>query len=367
MKPISVLRAFFAFAIPAAAWAQAGLPAGANVVAGTATIATTANSMTVTTGSPRTIIDYSGFSVGAGNSVRFDQPSSSSATLNRVISTEGSSILGSVSSNGQIFLVNPNGIFVGPGGSFSGSSVYLSTGNISNADFLAENIRFDPPPAGSQIMFNGGTIDATDHIQFNSAERYPMSGPSGANAPSIDLGPGGPIRLVVVDLGPVVYGPPTASGSGGSVYGGDVVTTAGTISTSATGNLTLTGGTFTTSGWTTFSLAAGESTHFAQTSASATVLNRVLGDPVQISGTLTSNGKVWLVPPAGNLVSPSSVVSTDGLKLAPVSVQAPNLMDAPLSRPVSLPSSIPRGTSGLVDGTVTVRLSLVDPAPISLR
>jgi filamentous hemagglutinin family protein len=181
--------------------------------------------------------------------------------------------------------------------------------------------------------------------------------------------------------------------------------TGGTISTSGTGNLTLTGGTVTTSGtsitiiptitnkltpptvrggaatltitpgaiinWTGFSIAAGEVTSFAQTSASSTVLNRVLGNQVPILGTLTSNGKVWLVDSAGNLVIPTRVVSTDGLKLASVSIQTPNPVATPSARPTSTArpqaQSVLSGISGLVDGTVTVRLSLVDAAPISLR
>ena len=430
MKPMSVLRASFAVAIPAAAWAQASLPTGANVVAGSASFSTTGNSMTVSTGSPRTIIDYSGFSVGAGNSVRFNQPTTSSATLNRVISTEVSSILGPVSSNGQVFLVNPNGIFVGPGGSFSGSSVYLSTGNISNADFLAENIRFDPPPAGSTIRFDGGHSNSTDGTHILTDVLY---GPGGINtggsltidATQIALG------NVIVDPGPRVYGPQTTLDSGGLgvVYGDDVVTTGGThiqqvVVTGGTTSLSGTGaifaygtggsvgnfmasGTstppanitatkikpFVTSGsvtfastgniltvtnsngaiinWNSFRIGAGEVTRFAQPSASTAVLNRVTGDPVQIFGTLSSNGKVWLVDPAGNIVSPARVVSTDGLKLASVSIQTPNPVaaPAPLPRPAARPAapSVPSGTSGLVDGTVTVRLSLVDAAPISLR
>lgn len=290
MKPISVLRAFFAIAVPAAAWAQATLPTGANVVAGSATISATANSMTVATGSPRTIIDYSGFNVGTGNSVRFDQPSSASATLNRVISTEGSSILGSVSSNGQIFLVNPNGIFVGAGGSFSGSSVYLSTGNISNADFLGGNIRFDPLPPGTTIRSDGNLV-ATDDI-FVNASNVDLSGTmSHGGLGTITTVPGS----MTIDL-PALTLDGTATLSEIPRFQGTLV-----IHEFKTGgNLVLNGG----------------------------IRPPVFADTAIVGGSLT-----FAPAPAARLVAPS----------------------------------IPRGTSGLVDGTVTVRLSLVDAAPISLR
>lgn len=65
--------------------------------------------------------------------------------------------------------------------------------------------------------------------------------------------------------------------------------------------------------WNTFSIAAGETTHFAQTSASSQVLNRVLAnDPSLIYGTLSSNGRVWLVNPAGIMVGPSGRIDVAG-------------------------------------------------------
>jgi filamentous hemagglutinin family protein len=60
--------------------------------------------------------------------------------------------------------------------------------------------------------------------------------------------------------------------------------------------------------WQKFSIQAGETTHFAQTAASSSVLNRVLNDPTAIYGTLSSNGRVWLVNPAGIMVGPGGKV-----------------------------------------------------------
>ena len=62
--------------------------------------------------------------------------------------------------------------------------------------------------------------------------------------------------------------------------------------------------------WDKFSIAAGEKTHFAQTSASSSVLNRVLNDPSAIYGTLSSNGRVWLINPAGIMVGASGRIDT---------------------------------------------------------
>jgi filamentous hemagglutinin family protein len=65
--------------------------------------------------------------------------------------------------------------------------------------------------------------------------------------------------------------------------------------------------------WDKFSIKAGETTHFSQTSASSSVLNRVLSnDPSLIYGTLSSNGRVWLVNPAGIMVGAGGRVDVAG-------------------------------------------------------
>ncbi|MDP2823202.1 MAG: GLUG motif-containing protein, partial [Sulfuritalea sp.] len=73
--------------------------------------------------------------------------------------------------------------------------------------------------------------------------------------------------------------------------------------------------------WDKFSIKVGETTHFAQTAASSTVLNRVLNDPTAIYGTLSSNGRVWLVNPAGIMVGPGGRVDTAGFVASTLSIR----------------------------------------------
>jgi len=85
----------------------------------------------------------------------------------------------------------------------------------------------------------------------------------------------------------------------------------GTASFSQAGNvLTVTNSNGAIINWDKFSIAAGEKTHFAQASASSSVLNRVLNDPSAIYGTLSSNGRVWLINPAGIMVGAGGRVDT---------------------------------------------------------
>ncbi|MBK7685935.1 MAG: filamentous hemagglutinin N-terminal domain-containing protein [Rhodocyclaceae bacterium] len=88
----------------------------------------------------------------------------------------------------------------------------------------------------------------------------------------------------------------------------------GTASLSQIGKvLTVTNSTGAILNWNQFNIAAGETTRFVQSSVSSAVLNRVLSsDPSLIYGTLSSNGKVWLINPAGILVGASGRVDTAG-------------------------------------------------------
>ena len=78
--------------------------------------------------------------------------------------------------------------------------------------------------------------------------------------------------------------------------------------------------------WQKFSIQAGETTHFAQTAASSTVLNRVLNDPTAIYGTLSSNGRVWLVNPAGIMVGPGGRVDVAGFVASTLNISNENFL-----------------------------------------
>src|SRR5262249_13310754 len=100
------------------AQAQSVLPTGGQVVAGSAAIgAPVGNALTVTQSSNRAIVNWNTFSVGQPNTVTFAQPGTSAAILNRVTGATPSTIAGQVQGNGQVYLVNPNGIAITPSGS----------------------------------------------------------------------------------------------------------------------------------------------------------------------------------------------------------------------------------------------------------
>lgn len=137
----------------APAVAQEALPTGGQVVAGSATIATNGPNMTINQSSDTMIANWKGFSIGADNSVTFNQPTAQSVALNRVIGQDPSTILGSLTANGQVFLINPNGIVIGKGGSVQSGGFVGSTLGMSDADFLNDQYRFTG--AGGSIVNQG--------------------------------------------------------------------------------------------------------------------------------------------------------------------------------------------------------------------
>lgn len=139
--------------IAAPALAQDALPTGGQVVSGAATIETNGGAMTINQSSERLIADWQGFSIGAGNSVTFNQPGAASVALNRVTGQDVSQILGSLNANGQVFLVNPNGIVIGREGRVQTGAFVASTLGISNERFLSGTYNFSG--AGGAIVNEG--------------------------------------------------------------------------------------------------------------------------------------------------------------------------------------------------------------------
>ena len=134
-------------------------PTGGAVAAGGADIAGQGTStVTINQSTNTAIINWQTFSIGSGELTKFIQPSSSSATLNRVLGGQTSFINGTLSANGQIYLLNGNGIVVGPGGMINTAGFTGSTRDIADSDFLSGNLHF--VGSGDGRIKNLGTITA---------------------------------------------------------------------------------------------------------------------------------------------------------------------------------------------------------------
>jgi len=131
------------------------LPTGGSVAAGQATISQNGARMDVNQSSNRAVVNWDTFNVGASAQVNFNQPSASSATLNRVHDTQASQILGRVTSNGQVFLVNPNGIYFGKTASVDVGGLVATTHGVGDADFMAGNAKFARDGSTGSVVNEG--------------------------------------------------------------------------------------------------------------------------------------------------------------------------------------------------------------------
>lgn len=134
------------------------LPTGGTVVAGSGNIATSGTTMTVTQTSAHMAADWQSFNIGQGNTVNFVQPSATSVALNRVLGADVSVIQGALHSNGQVFLINPNGVLFTPTAQVNVGGIVASTLNISTADFMAGSYKFEG--TSSNAIVNQGRITA---------------------------------------------------------------------------------------------------------------------------------------------------------------------------------------------------------------
>lgn len=142
-----------------AAPAPNALPTGGQVMAGQAAIAQSGSAMTINQGSDKAILNWQSFNIGSSASVNFQQPNSASVALNRVIGADPSAIYGSLTANGQVYLVNPNGVLFGQGARVNVGGLVASTLAIRNEDFLAGNNRFTRDGSTGSVV-NQGEINA---------------------------------------------------------------------------------------------------------------------------------------------------------------------------------------------------------------
>ena len=143
--------------LASASWAQV-MPSGGKITAGTAGIATSGTTTTITQTSGKSIIDWQSFSIGQGGTVQFNN--GTGATLNRVTGGNLSSIDGLLSATGSVYLINPNGVIIDKTGVVkTGGGFVASTLDIDDNNFLNGG---DQTLAGSSLasVVNLGRIGA---------------------------------------------------------------------------------------------------------------------------------------------------------------------------------------------------------------
>ena len=162
-------------------------PTGQQVLRGEVAFASEGNQLTVTN-SPNAIIQWSQFNIAENEITRFQQQSAESAVLNRVMDMNPSEILGQLTSNGRVFLINPNGVVFGENAVVDVAALVASSLGLSDQDFLNGNFNF----TGSS---GAGSVNNTGTLRAGANGNVILIAPNVSNGGTIEVGQGGDIVL----------------------------------------------------------------------------------------------------------------------------------------------------------------------------
>ncbi|MGH8647244.1 MAG: filamentous hemagglutinin N-terminal domain-containing protein, partial [Gammaproteobacteria bacterium] len=139
-------------------------PQDGRVAAGSASIVeTSASRLDVNQHSDRAVIDWRSFDINSNEHTNFRQPSSSSVALNRVQGSGSSLIDGRLTANGQVFLLNQNGVLFGKNARVDVAGLVATTADINNEDFMNGHYRFAKASANPDArVVNQGQIHVQD-------------------------------------------------------------------------------------------------------------------------------------------------------------------------------------------------------------
>ncbi|HEY3800735.1 MAG TPA: YDG domain-containing protein [Caulobacteraceae bacterium] len=250
---------------PLAARAGPALPSGGQVQAGAATIgAASGGSLAITQTSPKAVIDWSSFSIGAGGAVSFNN--GAGVTLNRVTGGSLSQIDGLLSASGGVYVLNPQGVIVGKNGVVNtGGTFVASTLALSNDKFLAGGSMTFAGASTAAVTNNGIIRSAGGDVALLGAT---VTNNGEIDAPNGDVALGGGLTINLLDhagddgmLSVTVGGPGTSVTNTGLIQAADAELRA--------------------NGGDVYALAVGTGSH------------------IQVQGVSENDGHVWLIADGG--------------------------------------------------------------------
>lgn len=117
--------------------------------------------------SDQAVVEWKEFSIGLNETARFLQPHRDAVALNRVMSADPSLLMGRLEANGQVVLVNPNGIVVGREARIDAGSFIASAFDLQTDLFLRNK----------EIAWIGGGTGRIEHRGRIAAGRIELQGP----------------------------------------------------------------------------------------------------------------------------------------------------------------------------------------------
>lgn len=237
-------------------------------------------------------------------------PNKNSSVLNVVAGGANTTIDGSITSNGNVYVLNPNGIIIGGGARIDVNRLYLGTSDNPSfaAYYFGQNGKLPSqdglaPLAGNTTVNAGSIIRVTDNITIASKN----SSLTGAFVQG---------NLVLAADGAVAVG----GGAGMTYIDGDlsVANPSGTTVLGSTGNNLLITGNLTSTGGATSAFSTVGTAGSIQTKSATITGGSILADKIN-TGALTANGTNVTVNVGSLAANPVVSVTANGT----VNVSAP--------------------------------------------
>ncbi|PKG37157.1 beta strand repeat-containing protein, partial [Psychromonas sp. Urea-02u-13] len=158
---LSVCIALAGFSLPSLFTPALAAPTGGDIVGGTGTISKDDLATIIKQTSQNIAIDWDSYNIDATEVVKYIQPNGQSIALNRILGVNGSTIAGKIESNGQVILINPNGLVFTDTSVLNVGGIIASGLNMNTSDFMNGDYIFDEVVGTEGTVINRGIINAS--------------------------------------------------------------------------------------------------------------------------------------------------------------------------------------------------------------
>ncbi|GLQ95029.1 hypothetical protein GCM10007901_39820 [Dyella acidisoli] len=141
------------------AYASGG-PIGGQIVGGSGQIQQIGNVTTIHQNSSTLSLNWQSFNIAPDQTVNFVQPGSDAIAINRIFSSTPSDIYGHLNANGQVWLINPNGVLFGQSAQVNVGGLVASTLEFDDSSLDSSSRRFSGSGKGSVV--NRGSLHAAN-------------------------------------------------------------------------------------------------------------------------------------------------------------------------------------------------------------
>ncbi|WP_254592216.1 two-partner secretion domain-containing protein [Acinetobacter bouvetii] len=166
-----------------AAMNESTLPTGHQVTSGSADFTQTGNTLNINQHSQNLSTNWNTFNIGRNATVNFNQQNQSSVALNRVLDNNASQIMGRLNANGQVFLINPNGVIFSKTAQVNVGGMVASTLDLQEHDLLQGKFAFAAKGENGAVenhgdiqVANGGTVALIAPIVKNTGSITALNG-----------------------------------------------------------------------------------------------------------------------------------------------------------------------------------------------